>query len=286
MQNNTKRINYISDLHLDFWLSPKTGFNHKTFERVLGKNIFKERNGGTLVIAGDIGHYNTQNIEVLKYLLDTRYDDIVMVFGNHDYYLVSKNLISKYRKNSMNRVDEMRELIDKESHLHLLDGNVVEIDGIRYGGCNGWYDGNLSSLYSEDGSYTQFYWKSTMNDARLILPSNVFFNDKHKDEIPKIEAVYREVDVMITHTFPLSDANILRLAGDKDWDKPYRAFYTFNGSKYMQNGTMKYWICGHIHYPLDYEYAGVSILCNPLGYLESNRKKGYEPTMKSFEIAV
>jgi manganese-dependent inorganic pyrophosphatase len=113
--------------------------------------------------------------------------------------------------------------------------------------------------------------------SELLIASN---------EISKIEAVYREVDVMITHTFPLSDANILRLAGDKDWDKPYRAFYTFNGSKYMQNGTMKYWICGHIHYPLDYEYAGVSILCNPLGYLESNRKKGYEPTMKSFEIAV
>lgn len=237
-----------------------------------------------MVIAGDIGHYNTQNIEVLKYLLDTRFDDIVMVFGNHNYYLVSKNLISKYRKNSMNRVDEIRKLIDKESHLHLLDGNVVEIDGIRYGGCNGWYDGKLYSLYSEDGSYAQLYWKSTMNDARLILPSNVFFNDKHKDEIPKIEAIYREIDVMITHTFPLSDTNILSLAGDKDWDKPYRAFYTFDGSKYLQNGTMKYWICGHIHYPLDYEYAGVSILCNPLGYLESNRKKRYVFTMKSFEI--
>tara|TARA_B100001063_G_C16244804_1_gene302464 strand:- start:21 stop:227 length:207 start_codon:yes stop_codon:yes gene_type:complete len=65
-----------------------------------------------LIIAGDLGHDNEQNIKMLK-ILKEYYNHIICVLGNHDYYLMGKTN-KKLFKNSFERVENMRELINSK----------------------------------------------------------------------------------------------------------------------------------------------------------------------------
>ena len=70
---------------------------------------------------------------------------------------------------------------------------------------------------------------------------------------------------------------------EKYHNNPTNTFFTFDGSKYYNNGTMKYWIFGHTHDLIEYEIGDVKFLCNPLGYPhESNF--GNNAKIISFEM--
>lgn len=43
-------------------------------------------------------------------------------------------------------------------------------------------------------------------------------------------------------------------------------FFTFDGHKFMKNGSIKYWVFGHTHSELEYDFHGVKGICNPFGY--------------------
>ena len=47
-------------------------------------------------------------------------------------------------------------------------------------------------------------------------------------------------------------------------------FFTFDGSKYLKEGSMKYWIFGHTHDQTEFEMEGVKCICNPMGYPSEN----------------
>jgi len=89
--------------------------------------------GKVLVLAGDIGDYNLQNINILKSLRELYYEHIILVLGNHDYY-ISPN--SEY-KSSLQRVAEFKKMVSNESGIYLLDGECVIIEGVRFGGAMG-----------------------------------------------------------------------------------------------------------------------------------------------------
>ncbi|WP_179212510.1 metallophosphoesterase [Brevibacillus brevis] len=81
----------ISDVHLDFWVKVENPL-HKMVPQIKNfmKGILPDVHHKTLVTAGDLGHYNWQNkilIEELKQI----YEHILIVAGNHDYYLASAN---------------------------------------------------------------------------------------------------------------------------------------------------------------------------------------------------
>lgn len=64
---NKIKVSYISDLHLDFYINPIK--NKEIHYLNFIENFFKNDDAEILVIAGDIGHYNNQNIMFLKILL-------------------------------------------------------------------------------------------------------------------------------------------------------------------------------------------------------------------------
>ena len=68
------------------------------------------------------------------------------------------------------------------------------------------------------------------------------FDTIYKIEMEKLEKIYQNCDVMITHVNPsCSEEHI----NEKYHNNPTNTFFTFDGSKYYNNGTMKYWIFGH-----------------------------------------
>lgn len=261
------KIDILSDLHIDFYFNPKEKIEDEQIKKLYDSIIKKDNReiGDVLIVPGDIGHYNHQNIKVLKYFKEHYYKYIICILGNHDYYLVCKDSKLQF-KDSFARAEDMRLKINTEENLYCLDGNVIEIEGIKFGGCDSWYnDGYLKRKFPNENfpvKSTNQMWHNCMNDSNFIFGIENF-NDIFEIEKPKIEAVYKNCDVMITHINPsCKDENInINFQNNQS-----NTFFTFEGEEYLKNGSMKYWIFGHTHEELEYEEHNVKCICSPFGY--------------------
>jgi|GEM_PF-455632 len=260
------KIDILSDTHFDNYFYGKyTNYDVINFYSQI---IDFNNCGDILVIAGDIGHNNSQNIKILK-LLKQYYKNIICVLGNHDYYLLGKENKSQF-KDSFERVENMRELINSQDGMYCLNGDIIELDGIKFGGCDGWYnDGYFERQYPAEAfsrKSTNVMWRNIMNDANFIYGVENF-DDIFQIERPKIEKVFKECDVMITHINPSAKNEHINI---RFQNNPSNVFFCFEGEKYLKNGNMKYWIFGHTHEELEYIEHNVHCICNPLGYFNES----------------
>ncbi|MBE0515121.1 metallophosphoesterase [Sulfurimonas sp.] len=254
------KIDIISDTHFDLHLDKDSLENTEEFLQ----KVFIKTGSNVLIIAGDLGHFNSQNIAILKLIKELyEYKYIICILGNHDYYLIDKIQEKQYERDSFKRAEEMRELINAEDGMYCLDGDVVEIDGIRFGGCSSWYDGSYFHRTSSSyGRNVITFWKQTMNDAKMIKGIEDFY-DMFKIQREKLDVIYQQCDIIITHVNPS--------IYDKDMppskrDDKMNAFYSFCGDEWLDNTTAKYWIYGHNHVSYEYKRDRVSVICNALGY--------------------
>ena len=74
-----------------------------------------------MVIAGDLDHYYSQDCTFLTRMWDI-YQRVILVTGNHDLYLVSRNIQEKYAFDSTNRVKEMKEFCAQDFMTQLSSG--------------------------------------------------------------------------------------------------------------------------------------------------------------------
>lgn len=274
------KIDILSDVHFDYY------FHHQKWKKdevieFYKKIIDLENIGDVLVIAGDVGHYNDQNIRILK-ILKQFYKNIICVLGNHDYYLVGKENKSLF-KDSFERVENMRELINAQDGIYCLNGDIVEIDGVKFGGCDGWYNDGYFARQYPTGFFpkksTNQQWKNCMNDANFIVGIENF-DDIFEIERPKIEAVYKKCDVMITHINPSAKNEHISV---RYQNSSSNVFFCFEGEKYLKNGSMKYWLFGHTHEEVNYIEYNVQCICQPLGY-PSESGNGEWVKVKQIEV--
>jgi len=267
-------IDILSDIHLDFYF--KSDMIEEEDVESLFSHIFTMKYttspADILIIAGDIGHDNQQNILVLKIIQKLfKYKHIICVLGNHDYYLVDSSSRCNYEYKSLNRVTEMRTLINDVEGMYCLDGNIIEIDGIYFGGCDSWYDGeyitkNFSDTCSmwnvpKDSYYIDQLWQNNLNDSNYI--EDFYWQKTATSEKKKLDKIYKNVDVMITHVNPsLNPDHTFELYSESE----LTGFFTFNGEKYIREGSMKYWIFGHTHNETEYEIENTHCIANPMGY--------------------
>jgi len=190
------------------------------------------------------------------------------VLGNHDYYLLEE-FDEKRFNSSLERIDDMRNWAKEQLNIYCLDGDIVEIYGIKFGGCNSWYDGSYySNLYRGYNSSIQTIWKSRMNDSKYIKGCCDYFSDLWSEERLKLELIYKKCDVMITH---MSPSSLYQYAMKEYRDDYIYSFYCFDGSKYIQDGSMKYWVYGHTHEIKSFRIGDVELHCNAIGYSDENR---------------
>lgn len=261
-------VSILSDMHFDshFPLSGVTEVMvHKLFDPIFTPDGIEPAD--MLIIAGDLGHDNDQNITIVKLLREIYFKHIICVLGNHDYYLINSKVAAHYDNDSFKRAQEMRDLLNSIDGVYCLDGNVIEINGVRFGGCDSWYDGqyvlhHLNPHYEYGLDHVQSLWKHTMNDAHH-MPNIKRFDELWDIEKPKIEAVYQQCDVIITHVMPSINPEHV--------DKMYRSdkatgYFTFDGQKYLKDTTTHTWIYGHSHSNQDIEVHGIRMVANQLGY--------------------
>jgi hypothetical protein len=303
----------LGDTHFDFYFNPNSVVSQRAFDAKF-KTLLESSPADVLLIPGDIGHYNGQNIQCLRHL-KRYYDRVVVTFGNHDYYLISKTMISNYQwgtnrlGGSRERVAQMKLLIDKEEGIDYVDGTIIEIKGIRIGGASGWYDGSLLLNAGKSHDDVNWEWRLQMNDANMIYPNannGAKFDTLFQEQKHRMEKVYQHCDIMMTHVSPLSEWN--QFVQMYNYQKPlegfyknyssthealqdYRAFYCFDGKSLLENGSMGHWVFGHTHRNFERHYIregkeDIKILCNSIGYPKTGSQKKASPDFKIKTIEV
>ena len=265
-------IDYISDIHADFYIkntNPQSPKFHILIEKFC-KSLLPEKPGDILIIAGDLGHYNQQTKFILKYFKSI-YNDVIFVNGNHDLYLIG-NQKEKYNYKSEDRLKELEE-IAKDTGTIYLDGDTVEINGIKYGGTAGWY--NLPN--NED----LIHWRNSLNDSNLIFDGYPIYGaysygamgrpdwDTQKYYIQQKENLKKlKCDVLITHVAQvIPPGNVMNPLYRND---PGNIFYYVDNFELIKETGAKVYIYGHIQ---EYMRDDIKIYCNPLGYPSERKQK-------------
>lgn len=259
--NEKIKFDAISDIHLDFWAKWESNMlkNEKALDNFIEK-LLPENKNELLIIAGDLGHTNKQN-KIFLEKLSKEYKKILLVPGNHDYYMVSRNISGKFNNNSIKRWENMKELINEIDNVIVLEGDIYEYQGIKFGGCGMWYDFTFSQkVWGHSYEMIKSQWKSVSNDSVLIkgLPFRTL--EMFEKEKNKFESIIDDSDILITHVPP-------------DFKQPPKyameqsnSFYYFNGDPYIDKIENKLWLFGHTHERYEYEAYGCKMMCVPLGY--------------------
>ena len=276
-------IDYISDLHLDFILDRTGKPNEKHHMKWAYETYMqnREQTADILIIAGDIGHYNAQNVGFIGYLREF-YRHIVVVFGNHDLYLVSKNQSGKYG-DSFGRLADFAGRLEAMENVHYLDGNSVEIAGVKIAGAGLWYDfshGLAGGMTQEEITAS---WSRESNDANLInttgqfasgiqnrkhggyLLDNIAFARHQKALLLETVKTYRP-DVIVSHVPPIPEIALKSDKTGRGSNEKKMNYYCTDTSEFIPYIDGKVWICGHTHNRADIVKNGCRYLANPFGY--------------------
>jgi len=238
------KIDYISDLHLDFYVrhnGNEIKYKRNTLDFL--ESLLPDKLGEVIVIAGDISHYNRQSYWTLEYF-SQKYEQVFFVFGNHDYYLISNKQRKEYRLNSKNREFELMGMISHLLNVTLLwDFNLFDYGGVRFSGSTSWYP--LTELKDYN------FFKSTSNDSRLIHDLNISsINYRELEAYDKLE----DVDVIVTHVPPIIIDSHHKHGGTSCY---------LNELKELK---ANHYIFGHCHEQNVYEKDGARFYINALGY--------------------
>jgi len=280
------RVDYISDLHIDFWVKEENPQNPK-MKKQMSKYI-KEigvQEGELLVIAGDLGHIYNQDTLFLT-MLKEYYKNIIIVRGNHDMYLVSKKIQKRYKFDWKERVNHYKDFC-KLNDIYYLDGNNIEINGKKIGGVGmSWdksYYERISKQKVSDTIVNELYL-NTMNDGKFIFDKgdnyyvSMAYGRKYfhstfnpfqyfEDEMNKLKKIEEGLDLMVSHYAPIVPPDI----PSKHKDNYDTTFYFFEGLEEVRRIKPKKWIFGHTHVNYDFIFENTQFLCNPLGYPNEGR---------------
>lgn len=273
------KISFCSDLHLDFFF--KEG---SSIQRALDYNFsgyFKDIDSDTLIIAGDTSHfspeYETECILAIKEWLNLKH--VITVNGNHSGYLLGKSLQSRFANGL--QLSAFRTDLYNQNGIHALEGNYIEIDGIRIGGCDSFYDGtiyyrmNQAWMYNTSGTLEN-YWKRTMNDSYNMKLDSFWEYAKQQKEL--LRSLKDQVDVMVTHVKPVVDEKYFPQQYQNDMTN---SFYSFDFEEEIAlDKRLKTWVYGHTHEVERWDFLGTELLANPRGYQNEVKGKG----IKHFEV--
>lgn len=225
------RINYFSDVHLEF-----------------GEQTLPETDADIIVAAGDIGVF-TQGMDWLK-AIDK---PVVYVAGNHEFY-------------GREYGEVMRTLKEQclGSKIHFLEKDQYVFHGVRFLGCTLWTD-----LFLDGDEKAQAIGK-TLNDFRKIRFNGLSFNQNHFSSLHREARAWLEKQlaipypgktVVVTHHAPtewswIETPNALKkmaYCNDLKW-----LFHEYE---------IAAWFHGHVHNMGDYRIADARILSNTRGYV-------------------
>jgi predicted MPP superfamily phosphohydrolase len=249
------RINYISDLHLEFAPLELPG-------------------GDVLILAGDAAeaiHMDAskiykyrRNVVPFFYRQLEKYEKVVYVPGNHEYY--NGNI-----QTTLGHIQDFLSCTD----VTLLNNDSLWIEGVQFLG---------STLWTDIPEPSQYIVEKSMNDFRLIKNGEKRLTPAdtvglHKQALEYLHSkIQDQPTVVITHHAPSFMSITEKYKGSL-----INVAYATNLENFiLDHPTISHWVHGHVHSPHDYMIGSTRILANPRGYV-GYEKTDFDPT-KGFDI--
>lgn len=260
------KIYILSDIHYDFYRNSYLGDN--TFYRQhCNMDRFFEREflpADTIVIPGDLANTFEETKMFIKDI-SSRYKNIVMCLGNHDLALtwdtkiVSDNpsapkdcIISSDNlfKTSEEKIDVIKKYCNQFENVHLLDGNCISIDGVKFGGSMGIWDMSFIRDYGLDNKYIEMkeWWRNCWFDGIHWDYCSQNLEKIRELEFGKVQKVLEEhPDVMLTHFAPLPSEKFMHPIHRRDYTSAMFYFDDKIAKEYLAENPKAIWCAGHTH---------------------------------------
>ena len=119
------KLQYVSDLHVEF-------LDKKDTKKLATSIMNAVPDASVLVLAGDIGNFSSDSLSTFLDTIEPRYDKILYVFGNHEYYARSHSTTSTK--------EDLLAFCETYSNLEVLDNRYIELNGKLIGGTTLWFD--------------------------------------------------------------------------------------------------------------------------------------------------
>lgn len=250
----------VSDLHLEFIYgslkNPKE-YLQKMFDRPASE---------TLLIAGDISsHLAEPNLGIIQFfdLVLKKYKRVIAVLGNHDYI------------NDFSTIEQVpgaaKELFPE---VTWLNNEGINFGEVRIFGSTLWSQISQKNK-SRMTNYMIDYHKIEKQGGSLLTPDDTNkLNTEAFDALQKCIGTnsIKPVIVLSHHGPSLKSSKIPESETTEGFCNNYDDFL-------KQQGSIKLWLHGHVHEPVDYKCGKVRIVTNPHGYVDFERKadSGYKP---------
>ena len=275
------RVNVISDLHLEFGDLELPGGDVLVLSgdacesRTLTKYKYDPLN-----ILGDNGIAGKRLDRAARFFNEevTKYRKCIYVMGNHEHYH------GKFWKT----YNELQ--ADMPPNVHLLENEVVEIDGVMFMGASLWTNCNRGD------PLTMNHLKFGMNDYRTITwldaPRGVYrkLNPADTGEIFSKTVQYfrfmlsehrNKPFVVCTHHAPSFQSVHAHYRHDTLMNGGYASELS---DFILDNENIKFWTHGHMHDPNDYMIGQCRVISNPRGYRgHEHQANVFDPTV-GFDI--
>lgn len=265
------KIRVYSDCHLDWYFANGTPFNAITGEMHCWKvPVLPDDKDTTLILAGDLWT-GTRFIEFAGYSwiseISTRFKNVLIVLGNHDYWPMNNALTIKNGGDTCNAL-----LQDMGIHnATVLDCATWEDDDILFVGATLWTDmnGNNPLAMHNMPNFMRYDGKIAYSTGangvweRFSSHKWVQEHDRHRKYIELIAKQNpNKKIIVITHHQPLESM------GDPSYkgDAANAYYYSDLSNLILDNPNIVMWICGHSHVQMDRMFEHCRLYMNSVGY--------------------
>lgn len=234
------RIRVLSDLHQEF-----------------GQTSIPPLDCDLIILAGDIHTKQNALAWIREFSGST---PVVYICGNHEFY-----------GDRLPRVTERLKEATAGSHIHVLENDVIELNGWHIYGCTLWTDMALQGEWQdgadEAGTRMNDYKRVRNSDRhyRKLTPKDT--REIHLRSLEKMEAFLSTHDprrtVIVTHHAP----SILSIP-ERRRSELISCAYASHMDDFILKHQPVLWIHGHIHHSNDYRIGATRILANPQAYPE------------------
>ena len=238
------KLQIASDIHREFGHNPPV------------PNIGAD----VLVLAGDIGYAEDSTIEWIRDELAGRYEAILYVPGNHEFYG-----LDYHRANA-----HMEEMV-MYGEYEWMNNKSVEVGGQRFVGTPLWanFCHEARSMLQAGAAINDFH--KIRYNGDVLTPADML--DLHDEAKAFLEKEVRPGDVVITHWPPTLEA--AHPAYPMDGIAKY---FSADIPEVIKATKPTLWICGHTHHNVNSMLGETRILSNQGGYPHEHGV-GYDPWM-------
>jgi len=210
-------------------------------------------NTDNIILAGDIVSYDS--IGYMLDIMEKNYQNVVYIFGNHEYYHSDIDLINIYKKKYYNT-----------KNVHILDNDIVTVDDQKIIGSTLWF-GELDKYEKK--------FKKMLNDYHYIKNFEPYVYEQNKKSIEYLSKNIEEDMIVVTHHAPSK-----KCLSAKYKKSPLNCFFINSLDELIIKTQPEYWIYGHLHESNDCTIGNTEVISNQYGYGGEKLKFDYNFKIK------